>query len=192
MARWSCSWQPDDEETARTLLQQHHPRKPIIQVPKVNAAGAPFVVELPVDIERLVGGHLHLPHPLARQRTAAIFIVPLPSGILEWRVKLVGPGRAVTVAIPIVVAEQVVASRLLAPPHRERLVDRREEVFLQVGCERDNGVEVVCRVLRIEAAEKVPVWSTVSAWFAKVTTRWALDSCLQRGVEWIGGHFLLG
>lgn len=60
------------------------------------------------------------------------------------------------VAIAVVVAEEVVAARLLAAPHRQRLVDGREQVLGQVRRERDDGVEVVGRVLGVEAPEQVP------------------------------------
>jgi hypothetical protein len=48
----------------QTLLQENDSRKPIIQIPKVHTPYTPLIIELPVDIKRLVGCNLQLAHPL--------------------------------------------------------------------------------------------------------------------------------
>lgn len=89
--------------TKPTFLQEDNARKPIIQIPEVNAAHAALIVQLPIHIEGLVGRNLELPHPLAGNRA-----------ILQWRIKLIAPGRAVAVPVPVVIAEQVIAVGLRA------------------------------------------------------------------------------
>lgn len=111
--------------TQLTLLQQHNASKPIIQIPKVDGADAALVVQLPVDIEGLVGADLHAADLLGgRVRGAAA-----AAAARERRVELVAPRRPVAVAVAVVVAEEVLAPRLPAPAHGERLVDRREQVL---------------------------------------------------------------
>lgn len=144
-----------------TLLQQHNSCEAVVKVPEVHAAHAALVVELPVDIERLVGSDLHGPHPLAWHGTLAGALAQAASGaadaaLVEGRVELVGPRRAVRVAIAIVVAEEVLAVGLAAALGGEGLVDGGEEVLGQVGGEGEERVEVGCRVLGVEAAEEVP------------------------------------
>lgn len=114
--------------TQLTLLQQHNASKPIIQIPKVDGADAALVVQLPVDIEGLVGADLHAADLLGgRVRGAAA--AAAAAAARERRVELVAPRRPVAVAVAVVVAEEVLAPRLPAPAHGERLVDRREQVL---------------------------------------------------------------
>lgn len=147
----------------RTFLQQHHAREPIVQVPKVDAAHAALVVQVTVNVKGLVGLDLYFAHALARDSPLARTLAApnadaagSRTALVQRGVELVGPRRAVAVAVAVVVAEQVVAARLLAPPDRQRLVDGREEVLGQVGRKRDDGVEVVGRLLGVEPTEEVP------------------------------------
>ena len=143
-----------------TFLQQHNPRKPIVQIPEIHRAHSPLVVQLAIDIKRLVRFDLHLPHPLSGDGSLARTFATgagntTGTTFIERGVELVAPGRAVRVAIAVVVAEEVVTAGLLAPLYGKRLVDGGEEVFGQVGGEGDKGVEVVGGVFWIEAAEEV-------------------------------------
>ncbi len=146
-----------------TLLQQHHPRKPIVQIPQIHRARAPLIVQIPVHIKRLIRLDLHAAHPLAGHRAlAGALVAPTRADtagrrLVQRRVELVAPGRAVAVAVAVVVAEQVVAARLLAAADCEGLVDRREEVFGQVGGQGDYVGEVGRGVFGVEAAEEVAV-----------------------------------
>lgn len=115
----------------RTLLEQHHTSKPIIQIPKVDRRHAALVVQFAVDVKRLVGLDLHFADALPGHGTltgplvsAAAAHAAQAAALVQRRVKLVAPWRAVAVAVAVVVAQQVVAPRLLAAPHRQRLVDR--------------------------------------------------------------------
>lgn len=65
---------------ARTLFQQNHPGKAIIQVPEVHTADAALVVKLPVHIKGLVGGNLELAYSLTWY-----------SPVVQRRVELVAP-----------------------------------------------------------------------------------------------------
>jgi hypothetical protein len=117
-----------------TLLQQHNPRKPVVQIPKVHARYSALVVQLPVHIKRLVRAHLHLPYPLPRHGALARTFIPAgahaaETAFIERRVELVGPRRAVAIAVAVVVAYEVVAAGLLAATDFEGLVDGREEVL---------------------------------------------------------------
>jgi hypothetical protein len=146
----------------RTLLEQNHTCEAVVQVPKVNAAHAALVVQLPVHVKRLVRANLHLAHPLARygplaRALAAAGTDPAGTALVQRGVELVGPRGPVAVAVAVVVAEEVFSAGLLAPLHGEGLVDGREEVLGQVGGEGDDGVEVVGGVLGVEAPEEVPV-----------------------------------
>lgn len=138
-----------------TFLEKHNTGKAIIKVPEVNTAHATLVVQLAVNIKGLVGLDLHLAHSLAgdgalaRTLTAASTYTA-GTALVQGRVKLVRPRGAVAVAIAVVVAEQVVAAGLLAPADGQGLVDGREEVLGQVWGERDDGVEVVGRLLGVE------------------------------------------
>lgn len=62
------------------------------------------------------------------------------------------------VAVAVVVAEEVVAARLLAAPGLEGLVDGGEEVFGEGGDEGAEGGEVAGGVGWVEAAEEVAGW----------------------------------
>jgi hypothetical protein len=144
-----------------TLLQQHNARKPVVQVPQKHRRHAALVVQIPVDVKGLVGLDLHLAHALAGHGAlpGALIAAAGPdaagAGLVQRRVELVAPRRAVAVAVAVVVAQQVVAPRLLAAADRERLVDRREQVLGQVGRERDDVVEVLGRVFWVEPPEEV-------------------------------------
>ena len=166
----------------RTLFEKDNAGKAIVQVPEVHAADAALVVQLAVHVKRLVGPNLHLAHALARNRPFARSLAPARAdaaraarGLVQRRVELVGPRRAVAVAVAVVVAEEVVAARLPAALDRQRLVDRREQVLGQVRRERDDGVEVVGGVLGVEAPEQVPwgkVTKLVSVKVSKGGWRW--------------------
>lgn len=137
---------PPPEETSRprlkhTFLQQHNPRKPIIQVPEVHRAKPPLIIQLAIHIKRLIRSNLHLPHPVTRHRArSGPLINTTLTALLERRLKLPRPWRPVAVAIAVVVADQVVALSLAAPARAERLVDGGEEVLGQVGDEADERV----------------------------------------------------
>ena len=138
-----------------TLLQQHNTGEAIIQVPEVDAAHSALIIQLAVDVESLVGLDLHAAHTLAGQGTASIGA--LGGGALgQRRVELVGPRRAVAVAVAVVIAQEVVAAGLLAAADGEGLVDGREQVLGQVRGEREQVLEVGGGVLGVEAAEQVP------------------------------------
>lgn len=144
-----------------TLLQQNNPCKPVVQIPQIHRRHAAFIVQVPVDIKRLVGFHLHFAHALARDGAfpGALITAACPdaagAGLVQRRVELVAPRRAVTVAVAVVVAQQVVAPRLLAAADSQRLVDGREQVFGQIGGERDDVVEVLRRVFGVEPPQEV-------------------------------------
>jgi hypothetical protein len=145
-----------------TFLQQHNPRKAIVQVPEVHRRHTALVVQLSVDIKRLIGLDLHLAHPLtgnsALTRTfTATRTYTASAALVQRGIKLVAPWRAVRVAVAVVVAEEVVATRLLAALYCERLVHGGEEVFGEIWGEGDKGVEVVGGVFGIETAEEVAV-----------------------------------
>lgn len=151
------------EKESYTLLQQHHTSKPIIQVPEINRAHPPLVVQLSVDIKRLIGLDFHFSYTLAWNGTlASAFIAAscanaASAGFVEGGVELVGPGGAVRVAVTVVIAEEVITAGLLAALDGERLVDRGEKLFGEVGVEGDDVGEVVTSVFWVEAAEEVPV-----------------------------------
>jgi hypothetical protein len=149
----------------RTLLQQDDAGEPIIEVPEVDTAHAPLVVQLPVDVKGLVGLDLHPAHPLAGDGALAGPLALAGAAhasrprLVQGRVELVGPGRPVAVAVAVVVAEEELAARVLAALDREGLVDGREEVLGQVGGQGDDGVEVLGCMLGVEASEQVPIVS---------------------------------
>lgn len=103
--------------------------------------------QLPVDVKSLVGLELHLPHALAGHDALAV---------LQRRLELVAPRTPPAVAIAIVVAAQEVALGLAAALHGERHVDGLEQVFGERGGELAEAVDVLGRVLGVEAAEEVP------------------------------------
>jgi hypothetical protein len=151
-----------EKRVKHTLLQQHHPREPIIQIPKIHTRHTPLVVQLPIHIERLVRANLHLPHPLTRHRALACTLVTPRTDtaqptLIERRVELVRPRAAVAVAVTVVVAYEVVAAGLLAAADLEGLVDGGEEVFGEVGGELDEAVEMGGCVFGVESAEEVAV-----------------------------------
>lgn len=131
-------------ERTRTFLQQDNPRESVIQIPEVDAAHPALVVQLAVYIEGLVGRNLQLPHPLTRN-----------GAILEGRVELIAPRGPVAVAIPVVVAEQVVAAGFGASPDLEGLVYGGEEIFGQLRDKSRDRLQVAFRVSRRETAEEV-------------------------------------
>jgi hypothetical protein len=124
-----------------TLLQQHNPRKPIIQIPKINTAHTPFIIQLPINIKRIIRTNLHLPQLITRNSAlSSPLIIPLiidaPDALsAQRRFKLAGPGRPVAVAVAVVVAQQIVAAGLAAAGDCEGLVDGGEQVFGQGGDE---------------------------------------------------------
>lgn len=146
---------------ALTLLEQHDAGEAVVEVPEVDAAHAALVVELAVDVKGLVGLDLDGPDALAGDGALAGALAaaagPDAAGaaLVERRVEAVGPRGAVAVAVAVVVAQQVVAPRVLAAPQLQRLVDRREQVLGQVRGQRDDGVEVRARVLGVEPPEEV-------------------------------------
>lgn len=144
----------------RTFLDQHDAGESVIQVPQVHAAHAPLVVQLPIDVKGLVGLDLHLADSLIgdgafTSTLAASRADTAHAALVQRRVELVAPWRAVAVAVAVVVAEEVVSAGLPAPLDGEGLVDGREEVFGQVRGQGDDGVEVLARVFRIQAAEEI-------------------------------------
>lgn len=64
----------------QTFFQQHNPREPIIQIPKVDTTNSALIVKFAVDVKRLIGRNLQLPHPLARDRA-----------ILDGRIEFIAP-----------------------------------------------------------------------------------------------------
>jgi hypothetical protein len=163
-----------------TLLQQHHAGEAILEIPKIHAADAALEVQLAVDIEGLVGADLHLAHALARQLR-----------VRRRRLELVAPGAAPAVAIPIVIAQEVVAAGLLAAGDLERGVDGGEQVLRQWGDERAERVKVGGCVFGIEAAEEIADGKSIAAvdagwWEKTVAVGWAGRSDLQGTVEWVG------
>lgn len=143
-----------------TFLQQHDTSEPIVKVPEIHAAHAPLVVQIAINIEGVIGPDLHLADTLARDcalasALAASRAYAAGAALIEWGVKLVGPRRAVAVAIAVVVAQEVVAAGLLAAADGEGLVDGGEEILGQVGGERDDGVEVVGCVFGVQPPEEV-------------------------------------
>lgn len=150
------------ESGQHTLLHQYHASEPVIQVPQIDTAHASLVVQLSVDIKRLVGLDLHLAHPLVRNGPLAGAVVAsradtANTALVQRRVKLVAPWGAVAVAVTVVIAEEVVAAGLPTPLDGEGLVDGGEEVFGQVRGEGDDGAEVLAGMFGVEAAEQVAV-----------------------------------
>jgi hypothetical protein len=143
-----------------TLLQQHTSREAIVHVPEVDARYAALKVpvrvsthptpaqcpslQLPVHVKCLVCLDLHLPYAVARC-----------DAFLNGRLELVAPRTPPAVAIAVVVAAEKVALGLGALLHRERDVDRLEQVFFERRVERYNVVDVALDVLGVQAAEKV-------------------------------------
>jgi hypothetical protein len=143
-----------------TFLQQHHAGKAIVEIPKIHTADPALVVQLPIHVEGFVRAHLHLPHSLARHGALTSALIAIGANtalgwVVERGLELPGPGRAVGVAVAVVVAEQVVTAGIAAAPDRQRLVDGGEEVFGEVGDELDERFEVGAGVFGIEAAEEV-------------------------------------
>jgi hypothetical protein len=129
-----------------TFLQQDDSSKSIIQVPEVHARDTTLVIQLSIHVKCLICSNFHLSHPLARNSPlASAFIVAIliyasrASSALR-RLELAGPRRAVAVAVPIVVAEQVIASSLAAARNCQRLIYGREEIFRQ---RRDEGYKCI-------------------------------------------------
>lgn len=154
----------------RTLLHQYHTSKAVIQVPQIDTAHTSLVVQLSVDVKRLIGFDLHLSHPLVGDGPFASTVVAsradaADAALVQRRVKLVAPWGAVAVAVTVVVAEEVVTAGLPTPLDGEGLVDGREEVFGQVRGEGDDCVEVLARVLWVQAAEEVTTWNIESVSF---------------------------
>lgn len=144
----------------RTFLQQNHTCEPIVQVPKVNTADAAFVVQVAVDVKRLVGLDFHLTDSLAWDGAFACSFATSSSdtagtALVQGRVELVGPWGSVAVAITVVVTQQVVSPGLFASLNRKGLVYRRQQVFRQVGRQSNDGVEVLARVFRVESTKQV-------------------------------------
>lgn len=142
-----------------TFLQQHHSSEPVIQVPEVDTPYSAFVVQLPIDVERLVRCDLQFPHPLARD-----------GSIFEWWIELVAPRRSVAVPIAVVVTEKVIAVGLRTATDLERLVNRSKEIFCQVWNDGSNGMQVLLCVAGREAAEEI-------------TETWMLWSASSRGAR---------
>lgn len=120
------SW-PGPAGQRRTLLEQNNAGKSIVQVPEVDTAHTALVVEIPVDVKRLVGLDLHLADTLARDSTLASTLAATgtdttDAALIQRRVELVAPWRAVAVAVTVVVAKKVVAARLLAPLDGQGLI----------------------------------------------------------------------
>lgn len=143
-----------------TFLQENHAGESIVQVPKVYAAHTTLVVQISVHVKRLIGLDLHLADPLAGDRalTGALATTSADAAdaaFVQRRVELVAPWGAVAVAVAVVVAEEVVAARLLAALDGQGLVDGREKVLRQIRCEGNDCIQVVGRVFRVQAAEEV-------------------------------------
>jgi len=105
-----------------TFLKKDNPCKSIVEIPEVNTAHAAFVIQVAIDIEGLVRLDFHLANTLTWDRTLACALVSTSAyttraSLIQGRVKLVGPWRAVAVAIAIVVAKEVVSAGLLAAAH---------------------------------------------------------------------------
>jgi hypothetical protein len=121
--------------TKHTFLQQHHPGKPIIQIPKIHTRNPTLIVQLSVNIKCLIGFNLHLPHALTRYSSfsssiiVALFVYTAGTCASERCLEFAGPRRAIAVTVAVVVAEEVVAAGFAAAGDCERLIDRGEEVF---------------------------------------------------------------
>lgn len=155
---------------SHTLLQQDHARKPVFQVPEVDARHAALVVpvtercrvssphlllpsflagrdsQLPVNVHTLVRAYLHLPDPVAGLR---------PVVIIQRRLKLIAPWAPPAVAVAVVVAKEVVATRRAATPRLEGLVDGGEEFLGQGGHDGAYCGEILGGLGRGKAAEEV-------------------------------------
>ena len=104
-------------------------------------------LQLPINIHPLSHPDLQTPHPLTR--------LYAPFFILNRRLKLVAPRAAPAITIAVVIAQQILPTRLLAAPYLERLVHRGEEIFGQVGCERTQAGKIGRGGGRRKTAEKV-------------------------------------
>jgi hypothetical protein len=140
------------------LLQQHHARKSLIQIPQIHTprrsparalALRALVIHRPIHVERRITLDLHAPNSVGRVCGILLF------GGGEGRVEFVGPGRAVGVAVTVVVAEEEGAGVGGVCGGGEGLVDGGEEVFGQGGRECREGLKVRGDGGGWEAAEEV-------------------------------------
>lgn len=177
-----------------TLLQQNYTGKPIIQIPEVNTADATFVVQLPVNIEGLVRLDLHLPDPLTRDRPFTRALISTGTGTahapIHGRIKLVAPWASVAIPVAVVVAQEVLAPRVLAALDGQGLVDRGEEIFGQVRREGDDGVEVGSGLFGVEAAEEVPGGDVSAIGQVAIEEEGGDVQCRIEGVDGHGGRFV--
>jgi hypothetical protein len=143
-----------------TLLQQNTACEAVVHVPEVDARYAALKVpvrvsihptpmqwpslQLPIYVKSLVRLDLHLPYAVARC-----------DALLNGRLELVAPWTPPAVAIAVVVAAEEVALGLGALLHRERDVDRLEQVFFERRVERYDVVNVALYIFGVEAAEEV-------------------------------------
>lgn len=103
--------------------------------------------QVPVDVKGVIGLELHLPDALAGHDALAV---------LERRLELVAPRTPPAVPIAVVVAAEEVSLRLAAALHGERHIDGLEQLFGEGRGELAEAVDVLGRVLGVEAAEEVP------------------------------------
>jgi hypothetical protein len=143
-----------------TLLQQNTACEAVVHVPEVDARYAALKVpvrvsihptpmqwpslQLPIYVKSLVRLDLHLPYAVARC-----------DALLNGRLELVAPWTPPAVAIAVVVAAEEVALGLGTLLHRERNVDRLEQVFFERRVERYDVVNVALYIFGVEAAEEV-------------------------------------
>jgi hypothetical protein len=113
-----------------TLLHQDHPSKAIVRVPEVNRRDAALVIQLAVDIKRLIGLDLQLADAFTRNGTLASTLTTTCANtarttFVKRGIKLVAPWRTVRITVAIVVADQIVAAGFLASFDGKWLVDGR-------------------------------------------------------------------
>lgn len=115
----------------RTFLQQYDSSESIVQVPEVGAPYSAFVIQLSIYIKPFVCSFLKLPHTLTRH-----------GAIVDRRVELIAPRRAVAVAVSVVVTKEIISPGFLASADLEGLIDGRKEVFGQIRNECGDAIEV--------------------------------------------------
>lgn len=134
-----------------TLLQQDHTCEPIVQVPEVHTADAALIIELTVNIERLVRSHFKLAHTLTGH-----------SAVLQGRVEFIAPWRTVAVPVTVVVTEQIVAAGLRAAADLQGLVNGGEEVFGQIWHNCRDRMEIGLGIAGVQAPKQIAESNLVS------------------------------
>jgi len=126
------------------LLEEDASSEAVVKVPAVDGGDTTLVVEITIDVEDIVHGHLHLAELSRGHGTVG-----------QGGIVLVGPGAAIAISITVIVAKEVVALLLLVVGDLEGLVNSAQEVLHQVGDEVDETGKVVLQLCGRETTHKV-------------------------------------